>query len=205
MDPYSVLGVNPNASDEEIKKTYRDMVKKYHPDKYKDSDLKDLADEKIKSINKAYDDIVRMRKNGGASSGSTNSNYNYSYNNYSQAGSANFVRIRTMIQMRRLTEAERELDAMSNHNAEWHYLKGVIALQRGWADGAKEHFKKATDMAPGNMEYRHAYNAMFAQNTRYKNYYGNSGMGMSACDLCTCAICSDCCCECMGGDLIGCC
>ena len=64
MDPYSVLGVSANASDEEIKKAYRDLVKKYHPDKYRDSDLKDLADEKLRTINKAYDEITSMRKNG---------------------------------------------------------------------------------------------------------------------------------------------
>jgi len=205
MDPYSVLGVSASASDEEIKKTYRDLVKKYHPDKYRDSDLKDLADEKIKTINKAYDEIVRLRKNGGSQTGN-NSGGGYSYNAYGSAGGANFARIRMMIQMRQLNEAERELDAMSNHNAEWHYLKGVICMQRGWADGAKEHFKKATDMAPSNAEYQQAYNAMFSQNKQYQNFYGSRQRGgMSACDCCTCAICSDCCCECMGGDLIGCC
>lgn len=203
MDPYSVIGVSANASDEEVKKAYRDLVKKYHPDKYRDSDLKDLADEKIKSVNKAYDDILRMRKNGGSGGASTNG---YQYHAYSGAGSASFARIRAMIQMRQLNQAERELDSMSNHNAEWHYLKGVISMQRGWADGAKEHFKKATDMAPSNQEYRQAYNAVFSQNKNYQNFYGagNRG-GASACDCCTCALCSDCCCECMGGDLIGCC
>jgi len=205
MDPYSVLGVSATASDDEIKRIYRELVKKYHPDKYRDSDLKDLADEKLKNINKAYDEIIRMRKGGGgASSQQTGSGGGYRYNAYGSAGGANFARIRIMIQMRQLNEAERELDAMSNHSAEWHYLKGVIAMQRGWADGAKEHFKKAMDMAPGNVEYRQAYNAMFSQNNQYRNYYGNNA-GMSACDCCTCALCSDCCCECMGGDLIGCC
>ena len=205
MDPYSVLAVSATASDEEIKRVYRELVKKYHPDKYRDSDLKDLADEKLKTINKAYDEITRMRKNGGTAgqSGGTGGG-GYRYNAYGSAGGANFARIRMMIQMRQLNEAERELDAMSNHNAEWHYLKGVISMQRGWADGAKEHFRKATEMAPSNMEYRQAYNAMFNQNRQYRNYYGNSA-GMDACNCCTCALCSDCCCECMGGDLIGCC
>jgi molecular chaperone DnaJ len=205
MDPYSILGVSASASDEEIKKAYRDLVKKYHPDKYRDSDLNDLAEEKLKSINKAYDDIVRMRKDGGGYN--TNpSGGGYSYNNYAGAGSASFARIRSMIQMRQLNQAEKELDAMTNQNAEWHYLKGVICMQRGWADGAKEHFKKATDMAPSNQEYRQAYNAIFNQNQNYQNFYGGGNKGgMSPCSCCTCALCSDCCCECFGADLIGCC
>ena len=113
---------------------------------------------------------------------------------------------RSLIQARQLGQAERELEAISNHNAEWHYLKGIISLQKGWADGAREHFKKAVDMAPANAEYRQAYNNMSSQNRGYQNFYGNSGRGgMSACDCCTCAICSDCCCECVGADLISCC
>ena len=205
MDPYSVLGVSANASDEEIKKAYRDLVKKYHPDKYRDSDLKDLADEKLRTINKAYDEIKSMRENGGAGSTNSSGTGGYTYNAYGSAGGANFARIRMMIQMGQLNAAERELNAMGSQTAEWHYLKGVIAMQRGWADGAKEHFKKATDMAPSNAEYKQAYNAMFSGNRQYQNYYGNTMGGMDACSCCTSALCADCCCECMGGDLIGCC
>jgi len=95
---------------------------------------------------------------------------------------------------------------MKNHNAEWNYLKGIICMQKGWADGAREHFRKAVDMAPSNPEYRQAYANLSNQNRGYQNFYGNNrGGGMSACDCCTCALCSDCCCECVGADLISCC
>ena len=60
-DPYSVLGVSPSASDEEIKKAYRELARKYHPDNYHDNPLSDLAQEKMKEINEAYDTIMRMR------------------------------------------------------------------------------------------------------------------------------------------------
>ena len=56
-DPYKVLGVSPSATDEEVKDAYRKLAKKYHPDQYADSPLKDLADEKMKEINEAYDQI----------------------------------------------------------------------------------------------------------------------------------------------------
>ena len=58
-DPYKVLGVSPDASDEEIKKAYRALARKYHPDKYRDSDLADLASEKMKEVNAAYDEQKR--------------------------------------------------------------------------------------------------------------------------------------------------
>jgi len=69
-DPYKVLGVSRDASDDEIKRAYRELAKKYHPDKYKDSDLSELANEKMKEINAAYDEIQKQRSAGGSNGGS---------------------------------------------------------------------------------------------------------------------------------------
>ena len=56
-DPYQVLGVPSTATDEEVKKAYRNLAKKYHPDNYHDDPLADLAQEKMKEINEAYEEI----------------------------------------------------------------------------------------------------------------------------------------------------
>ena len=60
-DPYKVLGVSPNASDDEIKAAYRQLAKKYHPDNYANNPLADLAEEKMREINEAYDMIQSKR------------------------------------------------------------------------------------------------------------------------------------------------
>ena len=63
-NPYEVLGVSENASDEEIKAAYRKLAKKYHPDNYADSPLADVAEQKMKEINEAYDTINQLRQKG---------------------------------------------------------------------------------------------------------------------------------------------
>ena len=198
-DPYEILGVSRDATDEEVKNAYRQLARKYHPDNYTDNPLSDLASEKMKEINEAYDEIINSRKGGSGSSSSGSSN------------NPSFVKIRTLIANNRLDEAQRELDSYSTaqRDAEWYFLSGSVLYKRGWYSNAYSAFATAVNKDPTNSEYRQALNMMQRQGSgSYSGPYrsgGNMGGSCSACDLCQGLICADCCCECMGGDLISCC
>lgn len=206
MNPYEVLGVKQGASQEEIKAAYRKLVKQYHPDQYGDNPLKDLAQEKLTEVNKAYD----MLKNGGGNSGGTyssnySSNSNSSYNSGYSNNVAGYAEIRRLIQMRNNIEAERRLNAMSNRDAEWYFLYGAVQLNKGWFDSALSNIERACQMDPNNFEYRQSLNQLKMRAGGYANPYRTAQGGVDACTCCNNLICADCCCEMMGGDLIGCC
>ena len=83
-NPYEILGVSRNDSDDKIKAAYRELAKKYHPDNYADNPLSDLADEKMKEINEAYDSIMNERKGGGHASGDTGGYSAYQNQSFSE-------------------------------------------------------------------------------------------------------------------------
>lgn len=193
-DPYKILGVSPDATDDEIKKVYRELAKKYHPDNYANSEFVDIANDKMQQINEAYDEILRMRASGSADTTGA-------YNDASQ-----FQRIRELISSGRYTEAEVMLESEQNRTAEWFYLKGICAMARRAYNDASENFGRAYRMEPTNPEYA----AMFQRFRGAQHNYGNFSpngqtMECSACDMCNTLLCADCFCECCGGDLISCC
>ena len=192
MNPYDVLGVDPSASDEEIKKVYRELVKKYHPDRYTDSKLKEEAAEKIKEINAAYAEIERIRSGKGSSSGTYGRRYDYS-GFYTSGSNPRYNAVRLKINQGDITGAEALLMQFQDRDAEWYYLEGVICLRKGWQDGARENFTKAYNMDPTNREFAQAY-TMMNEFGGFKNFYGNSSNDCGMCDFCTSLLIIDLCC-----------
>ena len=210
-DPYKVLGVSPDASDDEIKKAYRQLARKYHPDKYRDSDLADLASEKMKEVNAAYEEIKKMRENSGNTGNSGNSGrggYNNYSGGYSSTGDPRYSDIRRLINTGNIGRAEQALYGIPevDRNAEWNFLMGCVMSRRGNYMDAQRYFDIACSMDPYNNEYRAAQNELRNRANGYGGgYRTNNAGGCSGCDICSGLLCADCCCECCGGDLISCC
>ena len=191
-DPYKVLGVSPSASDEEVKTAYRNLAKKYHPDNYANSPLADLADEKMKEINEAYDQILNDRKNGGSTGYAGGGGYAYQQG---YTPNSEYMDVRNMIAAGRIADAEQILDGVppEKRDAEWYFLKGTVLYRRGWLDEARQQFQVACNSDPGNLEYRQAYNLMQQGGQAYRSY--NTGLGgMDSMDCCTSLLCLNCLC-----------
>lgn len=192
MDPYKILGVNEATSDDDVKRAYRDLAKKYHPDNYLNSPLADKASEKMKQINEAYDLIMDKRRGKATSS-------NNGYSNQSGQSNPIYSQIRTAINTGNIRTAEEMLNRISVRDGEWHFLMGSVYYRKGWFDEARNEYRNACSLAPNNLEYRNALN-MLEMNGGYGGYRPLDSS--NACSCCADLLCMSMCCNCCGN---GCC
>jgi len=181
--------VSPSASDDEVKKAYRELARKYHPDNYQNNPLADLAEEKMKEINEAYDTITKQRS--GQTPRSSAGGYGGGYQQSWSSASSNptYARVRNLINAGNLGEAEQLLYQVGQKDGEWYFLSGSIAYRKGWMDEAMQNYTRAVQMEPNNMEYRQALSVM----QRGVGGYRPSGYSSSTqCDPCTAYLCFSC-------------
>ena len=173
-DPYQVLGVSRDASDEEIKKAYRTLSRKYHPDANINNPNKAEAEEKFKQVQQAYKQIMEEKENGtssyssqgsyGGSYGSGgyggsygNGGYGGNYGGYNYGSSTEDAELRAAanyLNNMRYQEAMRVLNNISRHNAQWYYLHAIANAGLGNNISAVQDAQTAVNMEPDNMQYR---------------------------------------------------
>lgn len=176
QDPYRVLGVSPQASDDEIKKAYRALAKKYHPDVNNGSPQ---AEARMKEVNEAYSTIMKMRREGtssqsqyggyggyGGYQGGYNAGYQGGYSADPQMQAA-----RNYIRAGYFQEAMHVLENLTTRTAEWYYLCGEASLGLGNRVAALNYARQAVNLDPNSFEYRALLNRL--ENNTY--YYQNNG------------------------------
>lgn len=208
-NPYEVLGIQENATDEEIKKAYRKLSRKYHPDANINNPNKEEAEEKFKQVQEAYEQIMKIRQSGyqdmndygnpfGAYEQTTSNHANTSY----AGNETDEARLKTAVyyvNARRYREAWNVLMNIQNHNAQWYYLSAYANLGIGNQILAMNYAKKAYEMEPTNFNYRRLYEGLYFESNKYQKMgesYGRMDSGYDDCQrsLCGMYLCNLLCC-----------
>lgn len=163
-DPYQVLGISPGASDEEIKKAYRALSRKYHPDANIDNPNREAAEERFKEVQQAYDQIMKEKQQGSGFGGSYGYHTSGGFGGYgwnrnrggSQSESSQMQAAANYIANRHYAEALHVLNDIpfGERRARWYFFSAVANQGAGNNIIAREHAQRAVEMEPSNMEYR---------------------------------------------------
>ena len=175
MNPYDILGVSPSATDEEIKKAYRTLSRKYHPDANVGKPGEKEAEEKFKQIQQAYTQIMKEREQGYKT-------YGYQSDNRTAGGDSDTVEMQAaanFINSRRFREALNVLEGIQNHNAQWYYLSAIANAGLRNNIRAQDMARQAMEMEPDNAQYQ----MLWQQLQSGRQWYGNMAGGYGRPDM----------------------
>ncbi len=200
-NPYIVLKIPDNSPDDAVDKAYAELKEQYSKDMYLEGDAGRTAAKNLTELEQAYSDLLELRNQ-------RNNTQNYG---------SNLGEINELIKQNQLNEAQTKLDAITEHTGEWHYLQSIIYYKKNWYTESKKQLSMALQLEPNNAKYKEAYQRLesmtgssYQQNmgrapeAEYRNTNGGC-CGDSESNCCLNLLVADCCCECMGGDLIPCC
>ena len=209
-NPYDVLGVSQGASEDEIKKAYRTLSRKYHPDANINNPNKAQAEEMFKEVQEAYTQIMKDREmgytggydssghqTGYGSSGYGSSGYGggYGFGGYGGYGGAQSsytsesdVRLQAAanyINNGHYAEAMNVLSSITDRSARWYYLSAIVNSATGNNVTAKQQASMACQMDPGNLQYRMLMQQLENGGMRYRSAGRDFGSPVSGMDPCT--------------------
>lgn len=202
-DPYSILGIKPGASEDEIKKAYKKMARKYHPDLNGNSKE---AEAMMKKVNEAYDVLINKKSYSSSSSSSSSSErenpfywyYNSGYSSYSSSafnedefaaryGSGPSIeRAKVLFNSRQFGRCLSELNRFprEQRTAEWYFISAMAKRNTGNSYESYADLKKACEMDPDNAEYRMYLNRFDQRNTYYSSQRSSYGIPSSIIECC---------------------
>lgn len=216
-DPFVILGVERGATQNEIYTAYKNLRNRYEEERFMEGEAGADAARKLQEIDIAYAEAIE-----------------HSHNSATFEDAADkFAEIKQAVTDKNLDKAQQLLDKVNIRDAEWHYYQSIVFYEKSWFAECKKQLQIALELEPNNEKYRKSLNNLEAklnresenqnQQRQYEQSnrtYGAAGGGnrsynqnMGAqrsqtdgcCNVCTGLLCADCCCECMGGDLIRCC
>ena len=196
-DPYQVLGVSRDASDDEVKKAYRDLAKKYHPDLNPNDPT---ATERMNEINAAYDAIKNgtAQNSGGSGYSSGYSGYNSWYSDFNawnnsrsygargQNERSEYTAAKSYIRNRMYKEALNALSGVpvNERDGKWYYLHAGANMYMGNKIAAIESAKKAVELEPDNEEYRLLLARLQTDGDYYDNFTTEVSSSLNSQKLC---------------------
>lgn len=208
-DPYRILGVDRNASDEEIKKAYRRLSRKYHPDANIGAPNPEQIEEKFKQIQQAYRQVMDEREKGASYGGGSfydradsfgrNGGHTYDNSQYSSEDAIKMQAAANYINNRHFSEALNVLSAVGTKTAQWYYFSAMANAGMGNNINAKNLAEQAVALEPDNIEYRQFLQQLQFGGTWYRSMgdaYGRPAEGSNLClNLCILNLFCNCCCR----------